>query len=171
MLRRLAQVEFAVSVLLLGVIVLLVFLAAVGRSFGYPLIWSVDLAQLPFIWVCFFGATRAMRHKGHLGFDLLVRWLPHRHRLKLELAVSVIILGFFVLLAREGYQLAMQNWQRQFGDSGISYAWVTLAVPVGCVMIGIALMRNMWVAWRRRHDGETLIYSRSQADIDTLAEL
>jgi TRAP-type C4-dicarboxylate transport system permease small subunit len=171
MLRRLAQLEFAVSAALLAAIVLLVFGAAIGRSFGYPLIWSVDLAQLLFIWVCFFGATRAMRQKGHLGIDLLVRWLPHRYRLWLEYAVSAVILVFLALLTVEGYGLANQNWQRQFGDSGISYAWVTMAVPVGSVMIGIALIRNMWTSWQRRKDGETLVYSRSQTDIDTQAEL
>lgn len=171
MLRRLAQLEFAVSAALLAAVVLLVFGAAIGRSFGHPLIWSVDLAQLLFIWVCFFGATRAMRQKGHLGIDLLVRWLPHRLRLQVELVVSAIILVFLALLTVEGYGLAAQNWQRQFGDSGISYAWVTMAVPVGCVMIGIALIRNMWLAWQRRTDGETLVYSRSQSDIDTPTEL
>lgn len=171
MLRRLAQLEFFVSALLLGTIVVLVFAAAIGRSFGYPLIWSVDMAQLLFIWLCFFGATRAMRHKGHLGIDLLVRWLPHRHRLRVELAISVIILVFFALLAVEGYRLAMQNWQRQFGDSGIAYAWVTLAVPVGCVMMGIALIRNMWVAWQLRRDGETLVYSRPVTAVEVPMEL
>jgi TRAP-type C4-dicarboxylate transport system permease small subunit len=171
MLRRLAQLEFVVSALLLGTIVVLVFAAAIGRTFGYPLIWSVDMAQLLFIWLAFFGATRAMRHKSHLGIDLVVRWLPHRHRLKVELAISAIILAFFALLAVEGYGLAMQNWQRQFGDSGIAYAWVTLAVPVGCIMIGIALIRNMWVAWQQRRTGETLVYSRPVAGLDTPTEL
>lgn len=46
MLRRLAQLEFLVASLLLAAIVALVFLAAVGRTFGHPLIWSVDMAQL-----------------------------------------------------------------------------------------------------------------------------
>ena len=171
MLRRLAQLEFVVAALLLGVTVVLVFAAAIGRSFGHPLIWSVDMAQLLFIWLCFFGATRAMRHKGHLGIDLLVRLLPYRHRLKIELLISVVILAFFALLAVEGYRLAAQNWQRQFGDSGISYAWVTMAVPAGCVMLGIALLRNMWLAWQRRGDGETLVYSRSAADSNIPTEL
>lgn len=171
MLRRLAQLEFAISAILLAAIVLLVFLAAIGRSFGHPLIWSVDMAQLLFIWVCFFGATRAMRHKSHLGIDLIIRWLPHRYRLTLEVAVSLLILAFLTLLAVEGYKLALQNWERQFGDSGISYAWVTLAVPAGCVMIGIAMLRNLWLAWQQRGDGETLIYSRSGTDPEVPTEL
>ena len=60
MLRRLEQIEFAIAAVLLAAIVLLVFMAAIMRFFGYPLIWSVDMAQLLFIWLCFFGATRAM---------------------------------------------------------------------------------------------------------------
>ncbi|MCT8991584.1 TRAP transporter small permease [Chelativorans sp. SCAU2101] len=161
MLRRLAQLEFLVASLLLAAIVALVFLAAVARTFGHPLIWSVDTAQLLFIWLCFLGATRAMREKGHLGIDLLIRWLPLKHRFRLELVLSIIVFVFLGLLAVEGYQLTTLNMRRQFGDSGISYAWVTSAVPAGCVMLAIALLNNIVRAWPGRHDGSKLIYSRS----------
>lgn len=159
MLRRLAQFEFFVASALLGVIVVLVFSAAVMRSFGRPLIWSVDMAQLLFIWLCFIGATRAMREKAHLGIDLVVRRLGRQRRFLLELAVSAVILAFLAALAIEGYKLTILNRQRLFGDSGLSYAWVTSAVPVGCVMLAIALLNNIAKAWKRRADGE-LIYSR-----------
>jgi TRAP-type C4-dicarboxylate transport system permease small subunit len=170
-LRRLAQLELLIASLLLGAIVVLVFAAAVMRFFGHPLIWSIDLAQLMFVWLCFFGAARAMRSKSHIGIDLLVRWLPHRHRLTLELAIGAIIIVFLLLLAREGYGLAMQNWQRQFGDSGLSYAWVTMAVPVGCLMLVVALCSNMIKALRRRGDGQTLVYSRTDSEFVAPTEL
>ena len=116
MLKRLAQLEFAIAALLLGIIVVLVFLAAIMRFFGYPLIWSVDMAQLLFIWLCFFGAARAMREKGHLGIDLLIRWLKPHQRLWLEYVMSLIILVFLGFLAIEGYRLTVLNSQRLFGD-------------------------------------------------------
>ena len=161
MLRRLAQFEFVVAMALLVIIVVLVFVAAIMRFFDTPLIWSVDMAQLLFIWLCMIGATRAMRQKGHLGIDLVVRHLPHRVRLGVEFAVSLLILGFFALLAIEGTKLTLLNQQRQFGDSGLSYGWVTAAVPVGCVLIGIALVYNMVRAWQARRDDKTLVYSRA----------
>lgn len=167
MLRRLAQLEFLVAALLLSAIVVLVFSAAIMRFFGRPLIWSVDMAQLLFIWLCFFGAARAMRKKGHIAIDMAVRWVPHRWRLALELAISGIILVFLALLAVEGTRLALQNVQRQFGDSGLSYAWVTMAVPAGCVMLGIALAWNAAQAWRRRRDRETLVYTRSETEFSS----
>lgn len=169
--RRLAQLELAVSVTLLAVIVGLVFSAAVMRFFGRPLIWSVDLAQLLFIWLCFFGATKAMREKGHIGIDILVRRLGHRTRLSVEIAVAAVILVFLALLAVEGYRLTMLNRQRLYGDSGLSYAFVTSAVPIGCLMLAAALVTNLVGAWKRRRDGETLVYSRSDPDAPAETEL
>ena len=54
----------------------------------------------------------------------------------------------------------MMNRQRLFGDSGLSYAWVTSAVPIGCLMLAVALLHNMAGAWRRRGEGE-LVYTRA----------
>lgn len=172
MLKRLAQIEFAVAATLLGVIVVLVFSAAVMRFFGRPLIWSVDMAQLLFIWLCFFGATRAMREKGHLGIDLLVRHLGRRNRLALEIMLSLVVLVFLGLLAYEGYKLTMLNRQRLFGDSGLSYAWVTASVPIGCLMIGAALVNNLLRAVTATRAGAAaFVYSRVDGDSTPASEL
>lgn len=170
--KRLAQIEFAVAATLLGVIVVLVFSAAVMRFFGRPLIWSVDMAQLLFIWLCFFGATRAMREKGHLGIELLVRHLGRRNRLALEIMLSLVVLVFLGLLAYEGYKLTMLNRQRLFGDSGLSYAWVTASVPIGCLMIGAALVNNLLRAVTATRAGAVaFVYSRVDGDATPASEL
>lgn len=165
MLKWLSTIELAICVALLAAITGLVFVAAVLRFLGYPLTWSVDMAQLLFIWLCFFGGARAMREKSHLGMEVLVKYLGYRRQLWLELALSVIVLVFLGVLVVEGINLTLLNRERQFGDSTLSYAWVTAAVPVGCAMLGLALAFNMVDAWRRRRDG-ALVYSRSQADRD-----
>jgi TRAP-type C4-dicarboxylate transport system permease small subunit len=171
MVKTLARLEFALSAALLGIIVLLVFVAAVMRSLGHPLIWSVDMAQLLFIWLCFFGACRAMREKGHLGIDLLARYLPGRRRFQLEFVLTVVILVFLLMLAYEGYGLTMLNLARQFGDSGLSYAWVTSAVPVGSLLLAIALAANLVRAWPWRETGRRLIYSRTEDEAPVTTEL
>lgn len=156
----LGKIEFAVGITLLAIITVLVFIAAVMRTFGHPLIWSIDLAQLLFIWVCFIGATRAMRERSHLGVDLLVRYFKYEHRLYIETALTIVFIVFLSILAVEGWKLTMLNLERLFGDSGLTYAYVTIAVPVGSVMLSIALISNLISAWRKRVDGKTLIFSR-----------
>jgi TRAP-type C4-dicarboxylate transport system permease small subunit len=163
LLKRLSQIELTICVLLLAAITGLVFVAALMSFFGHPLIWSVDMAQLLFIWLCMFGACRAMREKSHLGMEVLVKYLPYVSRLWVELACSALTLVFLGTLVVLGTQLAWLNRARIFGDSTISYAWVTSAVPVGCALLAIALAYNMVRAWQDRDKGK-LVYTRTAAD-------
>ena len=163
MLKRLAQVELAICVALLAAITGLVFIAAIMRFYGHPLIWSVDMAQLLFIWLCMLGANKAMREKSHLGMEVMVKYLGYRSHLGLEMACAAIVLAFLAVLAVEGFHLTLLNRERTFGDSTLSYAWVTAAVPVGCFLLGVALMQNMADAWRRSGQG-LLVYTRTAAD-------
>jgi TRAP-type C4-dicarboxylate transport system permease small subunit len=163
MLKRLGRIELAICVLLLAAITGLVFVAAILRFFAHPLTWSVDMAQLLFIWLCMLGATRAMREKSHLGMEVLAKHLGYRRQFWLEMACSAIIIVFLALLAFEGVKLTLMNTERTFGDSTLSYSWVTAAVPTGCVLLAIALAYNMVGAWLRRGEG-VLVYTRTGAD-------
>ncbi len=156
------RVEEIVANSLLAIITGLVFLAAIARTVGTPMIWSVDVAQLLFIWLCFLGANRAMRLKSHIGVDMLTKKLPRTSRWLLELALGVLTLAFLITLAISGYRLTALNWQRIYGDSGISYAWVTGAVPVGCFLMSITVISNMISAIRNHR---WVFYSKS-GDLD-----
>jgi TRAP-type transport system small permease protein len=169
MLRILSKIEFAIAALLLATIVVLVFVSAIMRTIDHPVIWSIDVSQLLFIWLCFFGAVRALREKAHIGIDIIIRHLPHTPRLILEIVLSIVTLIFLGLLTSEGTRLAFSNMQRQFGDSGLSYFWVTIAVPVGSVMLAIALVYNMAIALKNRGKGDLLVYSRAESETVTPA--
>lgn len=165
-----AKIEFVIGASLLMAIVFLVFIAAIMRFFGKPLIWSVDTAQLLFIWLCFVGATATMRKKGHIGVDLLVRMLGHKYRLWLETAQAAVFILVMSVLTVEGYRLAVANKERVFGYSGISYYFVTIAVSVGCIALSLTIIGNAVDAWRNRAAGETLIFSKTGGS-DTPSEL
>lgn len=168
MLKRLAHLELAICFALLAGITGLVFAAAVLRFFGHPLIWSIDMAQLLFIWLCFIGANKAMREKGHLGMTVLVSRIGYQRRFWLEVACAVVIIAFLLVLAVEGGKLAWLNRERTFGDSTLSYGWVTVAVPVGCMLLASTLVLNIVRAFRGR-DRQLLVYNRTQAEIDASA--
>ena len=165
MLKRLGQIELAICVILLAIITALVFVAAITRFFGHPLVWSVDLAQLLFIWVCFLGADKAMREKTHLGMEIPIKYLPYKHRLWVELLCSAMVLVFLAVLIVKGYELTLLNVERTFGDSTLSYGWVTAAVPVGCALLAASLIYNMVTAWRCHREG-ALVYTRTAIDKD-----
>lgn len=140
------KAEAALAMLLLAVVVLLVFAAGIARWFGHPLVWSVDVAQLLFAWVSFLGADMALRKHAHIGIDYLVKRLPPRPRALLDIVLALVVLAFLLTMAVLGYQLTMMNLERQFGDSGISYGFVTAAVPVGCLLLAITLTGQLKAA-------------------------
>lgn len=144
------RAESALARFLLAAITILVFIAAVSRTIGHPVIWSDDMAQLLFVWLCVFGANIAMRNRLHMAVDALVKRLPGTQRWLLELLNAVLVLGFLGTLAVSGYKLTMLNWQRVYGDSGISYAWVTIAIPAGCLLMCIEVVLHVIRSLRRR---------------------
>ncbi len=168
MLKRLAQLELAICLVLLGGITGLVFVASIMRFFGHPIVWSVDMAQLLFIWLCFLGANKAMREKSHLGMEVLVSRLGYRPRFWLEVACTAMIVAFLLFLVVQGWDLTWLNKERTFADSTISYAWVTLSVPLGSLLLAITLVYNTVLAFRQRGE-EKLIYNRNQAELDAAA--
>lgn len=166
------KIEFFIGATLLAVITFLVFIAAVMRFAGYPIIWSIDMAELLFIWLCFTGAVRAMRLRAHLGVDYLVRHFGHQNRLIIESVLAVVFISFMTLIAKEGYGLAVLNKERVFGDSGISYYYVTIAVSVGCIFLCIAIIANAIEAWRSRGtDKPVYIFAPAPSASDDATQL
>ena len=53
--------EMLIAKWALGILSLLVFAAAVGRTLYYPLNWAMDAATFLFAWTVFLGADAAMR--------------------------------------------------------------------------------------------------------------
>lgn len=131
MLKKFIALEESISALLLALIVVFVFAAAVMRTVGYPIIWSVDVAQLLFIWVCVLGGNQALRKGEHVGVDYFVRRLPVRAQVAIDCVLSLLIMGLLALLVWFGTELTLLNPERRLGAVDLPYALVTLAVPVG----------------------------------------
>jgi TRAP-type C4-dicarboxylate transport system permease small subunit len=155
----LVRAEAAFGKLLLAIIVVLVFAAGLLRWFDHPLIWSVDLAQMLFLWVSFIGANQALRRRAHIGMDLAVRALPYRARRIVEIALALLTLAFLLAMTWLGYKLTMLNLARVYGDSGISYGFVTGAVPVGCLLLAITLSGHLATLLRNWREERGLVFS------------
>lgn len=137
------QAEELLSKLLFGIIVGLVFVASIGRWVGYPIPWAVDMAQLFFIWVCFFGANQALRRNQHLGVDIFYRRVSFAQQRKLQILFKALALGLLGVLIVKGIELTLLNRERVFSDSSLSYSFVTAAVPTGCFLIGLTLVSQI----------------------------
>ena len=138
------RVEVGLGMACFAATSLLVFVGALARSVGFPLIWSIDVAQAAFVWACVIGADIALDRGAHIEIDIFIRRVPAAVRRVLAVAWWIAIALFLATLVWYGVQLTRLNVERPMGDTDISYAWVTAAIPVGAALMLATTLRKLW---------------------------
>ena len=127
-----------------------VLIGAVTRTAGSPVIWAIDLAQLSFVWACVLGADLAMKKNAHIEIDIVVRHFPDKVRMVIATTWKIAIAIFLAMLVWYGIELTRMNVERVLGDIGISYSWVTGAIPAGCFLMLCTTLESLWKAFTGR---------------------
>lgn len=137
------RVETVIANSLLMLIAVLVFVSALARTLKYPINWAQDIALLAFGWQVFLGGDLAVRNTKLVGIDMIVGRLPKAVQKWMSVVFSVIIIGFLFVLTYYGFVLVSESTQRLMNTLTISYAWCTLAVPVGAMLMIISSIIRM----------------------------
>jgi TRAP-type C4-dicarboxylate transport system permease small subunit len=140
-----------------------VLIGAITRTAGSPVIWAVDLAQLCFAWACVLGADLALKKNAHIEIDIVIRSFSVTARRYLAIIWLIAIAAFLAMLTWYGTQLTLMNTERVLGDVGISYSWVTGAIPTGCALMLATTLKRLYrgMTGRERlslegHDGTVI---------------
>lgn len=114
-----------------------IFLAAVFRTFGMPLNWSLDMCLFLFAWCVFLSADVALRKELMVSFDLVTRMCGPRTNRVFAIIIYCILIAFLLLFVGYGFLLCYKTRLRPFqGIPSVSYMWLTLAAPVcGILML------------------------------------
>jgi TRAP-type C4-dicarboxylate transport system permease small subunit len=141
---RLMRIEEQLAMVFLAITTVLVFVGAMARTIGHPLIWAIDIAQLSFVWACVLGADIALKRNVHIEIDILVRTFSRAVRRILAIVFLIMISAFLATLVYLGVQLTLLNLERPLGDVGISYGFVTSAIPVGAFLMLMTALRRLY---------------------------
>ena len=129
------KIEALISSALLCLISVLVFISAMARTVGRPINWAQDVALLAFAWLTFIGADVLARSGRLINIDMLIYALPKWLQKIIGIIFDLMIISFLLLLMINGEQLVSQSWNRLFNTLKMSYAWCTMAVPVGTFLL------------------------------------
>ncbi|HVL73172.1 MAG TPA: TRAP transporter small permease [Beijerinckiaceae bacterium] len=152
--KTLERAEEVLGTALFALMAALILLGAVGRTLGTPLIWAIDLAQLFFAWAAVLGADIALKRNQHIEIDILVRRFPPPLRSALATLWLVAIAAFLAGLVWLGTRLTLLNLERELGDVGISYGWVTAAIPAGALLLLVSVLHRLARRLRGRERAE-----------------
>jgi len=134
--EAIGKVEMWISKGALALLTALVFASALARTLNYPIAWAVDMATFLFAWAVFLSADAAMRKDKLISINLLMDRLPPRFQLYLKILNYAIIIIFLAIMVYYGFHLSYTTRLRTFqGIPGFSYTWVTISVPIGCLLM------------------------------------
>jgi len=141
--EKFCKFEENLALWLLAGLTILVFVSAMMRTFGFPLNWAQDAALVAFAWMIFFGSDIALRGPGLIGVDLIIKKFPFTVQKVIDIIFKIAIIVFLVILVINGITMTIDGWDREITTLGISYSFVTLAVPVGSFFMTISMVINL----------------------------
>ena len=127
--------EEVLAGIMLCMIAVLVFWSAVARTIGMPVNWAQDVSLLAFALLTFIGSDIIIKGGGLIRIDMLVNKFPKPVQKILTMIFDALMLLFLLILIVYGFLLVSQSWNRTFNTLKLSYAWCTLAVPVGSLLM------------------------------------
>ena len=125
---------------MLCMIAVLVFWSAVARTIGMPVNWAQDVSLLAFGWLTFIGSDIIIKSGGLIRIDMLSNRFPKAVQKTLMLVFDFFMLLFLLILIVYGFLLVSQSWNRTVNTLKMSYAWCTLAVPVGSLLMFFSMI-------------------------------
>lgn len=93
------NIEEVILVILLILMTVLLFIQVVFRFLLHlPLAWTEEISLYSMVWLCYFGASLAIRNRAHLRVEILMVFLTKRHSKVLDIIADVLFLIFAVVI-------------------------------------------------------------------------
>ncbi len=139
--RVLVSLEtYAVGGLVMTVAVVVLLQVLMRYLFAYPNPWSEEVSRFCFIWMSLLGASLAVEHRAHFGFDQLTKGLAPRARSAVKTFANTVVLMFALLLVTTGIALMDLTLGERSAALNLPIALVYAAVPVSGVLMVIHML-------------------------------
>ena len=147
MLKKIMRYPLEVfTCLLLIALVIVVLLQILYRYIlAAPLSWSEEISRYLLVWISFFGAAVAIKHKGHfgLGFDEL--FFPSVLKVPISLLIDLAMLGFVALvLIGQGIKFLAVGKSQGSPMLNLPMIYVYLAIPTSGLAMAYYLVKDIW---------------------------
>lgn len=146
------RLEMACAAALLVAIVLLVGIASAARTAGSPIIWSIEIAQLIFVWLVMLAADIALQQRRHFGLSLLLdRFSPPARRVA-DIVNIVILMALLAFLLVYAFRNVALMHPRLIGATQMNASLIHASMVVGIVLLLRTLAVQLYQRMSRRDE-------------------
>ena len=146
----LKRIEFVCAAILLTAVVLLIGVASVARAMGSPIIWSIEVAQLLFLWLCIFSIDLALQHERHFGISLVLDNVPLAARKIMEIVNLAVMIGLLLYLLQFAWKNMILMHPRLDGALQTPGSYFHASMVVGFVLMIRTLTTKLLELIRKR---------------------
>jgi TRAP-type transport system small permease protein len=105
-----------------------------------PILSSIEISRLFFVWACFLAATLGYRRNVHIAISFIVDKFPLKISAVIDFCIHALTIMFFLLMLKESIDVVRLLWFTHLPLSGLSQSWLYLPVPfISVVIIFFAL--------------------------------
>lgn len=152
------------ALLLAGMVVLVFGNVVLRYGFNSGITLSEEVSRWMFVWLTFLGSIIALRERGHLGVDALVRRLPLWGKKLCFLVSHSLVIYAIVLFVMGTWQQTLINWDVVAPASGASVAvFYGVGLVFGVSTIPL-LLADLWRVLSGRADEVELIAVRESEE-------
>ena len=131
---------YAAGALVITVCVVVLLQVLMRYLVAQPNPWSEEVSRFAFIWVSLLGASLAVEHRAHFGFDQVTKKLAPRAGRAVETFARAVVLGFSLLLIGTGIALMDLTLGERSAALNLPIALVYAAAPVSGTLMVIHLL-------------------------------
>ncbi len=169
--RLVSQILEWITIGLMILLTVVVSVAVIARLMGESFSWYDEVAAIMLAWITYYGSALAALHRRHIGFDTVLLALPQGLRIAALLAGEVIVLTFFFLMARAGFQVL----EVLAGDTLVSLRWVPVqftqsVIPIGAMLFMLGQLLSLPAYLKLTSDGISLEHAEIEEEVETELE-
>ncbi len=105
--------------------------------------WAEEVGEFALTWITLIGAAIGIARHAHFTLHVLTPRLGAGARRTLEIVNALLIVGFGVLLAWYGWDVAMANSQETSPGLSINLFWLYCSAVVGGVLIAVYALASL----------------------------
>lgn len=106
----------------------------------FSITWSEEVARYLMIWMTFLGAGLALRYGGHVAIANFQEMMTTPVQRLLRLVVVALLLAFFVIMVRMGYDYMSRMRFQVTPATRVSFGYVYAAMPIGFILMIVHLL-------------------------------
>lgn len=138
--------EEILVVIITSIMIIILFSQVVFRYvINVSIPWAEETASFLMVYLCYFGASLAVRERRHLKVDIILHYLPKKVRIIWEIFIDIVFLGFSSVICVKTYEIFifLLGTTQRYPAIGIKKWVVFVGLPISFGVICFRIFQDI----------------------------